>query len=144
MRYPDTHLDAILSRVDIVELLRERIDLEKKGINWYARCPFHQEKTASFSVSPVKQFYHCFGCGAHGRAFDVLVELDGMAFPAAVEELERRTGLKGAREACERPARPLGKDPWVLAIAEERRAQGRLLSDKERRQELEAWKRMRT
>ena len=73
-RLPQSFIDELVSRVDIVELIDARVPLKKKGRDYMACCPFHGEKTPSFSVSPQKQFYHCFGCGAHGTALGFLME----------------------------------------------------------------------
>jgi DNA primase len=89
-----------LSRVDIVEVIDRYVPLKKAGANYVACCPFHSEKTPSFSVSPSKQFYHCFGCGAHGTAIGFLIEYGGKSFPDAVEELARDAGLEVPRTAA--------------------------------------------
>ena len=80
-------------------MIGSRVQLKKAGREYKACCPFHNEKTASFWVSPEKQFYHCFGCGAHGTVLRFLMEHDRMAFPEAVEELASRLGLEIPREA---------------------------------------------
>ncbi|HVE49749.1 MAG TPA: DNA primase [Casimicrobiaceae bacterium] len=90
---PNDFIQTLLSRVDIVEVVDARVPLKKAGANYVACCPFHSEKTPSFSVSPTKQFYHCFGCGAHGTAIGFLMEFAGKSFPDAVEELARDAGL---------------------------------------------------
>jgi DNA primase len=87
-----------------VEVIGSRVQLKKAGREYKACCPFHNEKTASFWVSPEKQFYHCFGCGAHGTVLRFLMEHDRMAFPEAVEELASRLGLEIPREAGTAPA----------------------------------------
>jgi DNA primase len=87
-----------------VEVIGSRVQLKKAGREYKACCPFHNEKTASFWVSPEKQFYHCFGCGAHGTVLRFLMEHDRMAFPEAVEELASRLGLEIPREAGGAPA----------------------------------------
>jgi len=86
-------LDDILGRTDIIELISAYIPLKKAGRNFKACCPFHKEKTASFMVSPEKQIYHCFGCGAGGNAFNFLMQYERMDFPEAVEYLARRAGV---------------------------------------------------
>jgi hypothetical protein len=86
-RIPQHFIDELLQRADIVELIGSRIQLKKAGREYKACCPFHGEKTPSFTVSPNKGFYHCFGCGAHGTALDFLMEYDRLDFLAAVEEL---------------------------------------------------------
>ena len=75
-RIPQNFIDELLSRVDIVEVVNARVPLKKAGREYQACCPFHSEKTPSFTVSPTKQFYHCFGCGAHGTALGFLMEYD--------------------------------------------------------------------
>ncbi len=98
---PNDFIQTLLARVDIVEVIDRHVPLKKAGANYVACCPFHSEKTPSFSVSPSKQFYHCFGCGAHGTAVGFLMEYGGKAFPDAVEELARDAGLEVPR--VERP-----------------------------------------
>jgi DNA primase len=102
-RIPDKFIDDLLARIDIVDVIQERVPLKKAGRDWSARCPFHDERSPSFTVSPAKQFYHCFGCGAHGSAIGFLMNYDRLEFPDAVEELANRAGLKvpyeGGREA---------------------------------------------
>src|SRR6476620_6094510 len=96
-------IQDLLSRIDIVDVIEREVPLKKAGINYAACCPFHSEKTPSFTVSPTKQFYHCFGCGAHGSAIGFLMDYDRLEFPDAVEELASRAGIKvpyeGGREA---------------------------------------------
>src|SRR4029079_16734311 len=94
---PNDFVQTLLSRVDIVEVVDRFVPLKKAGANYVACCPFHSEKTPSFSVSPTKQFYHCFGCGAHGTAIGFLMEHAGKTFPDAVEELARDSGLEVPR-----------------------------------------------
>ncbi len=94
---PQDYLDRLLSRIDIVELIDARLPLRKTGRDYSACCPFHAEKTPSFTVSPTKQFYHCFGCGAHGTAIGFLIEYERLSFPEAVEELARSVGLEPPR-----------------------------------------------
>src|SRR5262245_64965573 len=91
---PDDFIQTLLSRVDIVEVVDRHVPLKKAGANYVACCPFHDEKTPSFSVSPAKQFYHCFGCGAHGTAIGFLMDYAQMEFLEAVEELAHRAGVE--------------------------------------------------
>ena len=102
-RIPERFIDDLLARVDIVDVIQERVPLKKAGRDWSARCPFHDERSPSFTVSPAKQFYHCFGCGAHGSAIGFLMNYDRLEFPDAVEELAHRAGLEvpyeGGRQA---------------------------------------------
>ena len=95
---PADFIQTLLSRVDIVEVVDRFVPLRKAGANYQACCPFHSEKTPSFTVSPTKQFYHCFGCGAHGTAVGFLMEHAGKTFPEAVEDLARDVGLSVPRE----------------------------------------------
>ncbi len=97
-RIPQAFIDELIARTDIVELIGGRVQLKKAGREWKACCPFHNEKTPSFWVSPDKQFYHCFGCGAHGTALGFLMEHDKLPFPDAVEELASRLGLEVPRD----------------------------------------------
>ena len=96
---PQSFIDELIARADIVEVIGLRVPLKKAGREYRACCPFHNEKTPSFWVSPDKQFYHCFGCGVHGTVLKFLMEHDRMAFPEAVEELAQRLGLEVPREA---------------------------------------------
>ncbi len=96
---PRDFIDTLLSRVDIVELINSYTPLKKKGSNYTACCPFHGEKTPSFSVSSTKQFYHCFGCGVSGNAITFLREYDHLEFPDAIEELANRVGIDVPRIA---------------------------------------------
>jgi DNA primase len=102
-RIPQSFIDDLTARADIVELIGSRVELKKAGREYRACCPFHNEKTPSFWVSPVKQFYHCFGCGAHGTALGFLMEYDKLSFPEAIEELASRLGLDVPREAGSQP-----------------------------------------
>ena len=97
---PQHFIDELIARADIVEIVGRRIPLKKAGREFQACCPFHNEKTPSFTVSPTKQFYHCFGCGAHGSALGFLMEYDRLSFPEAVEELAGSLGLEVPREAA--------------------------------------------
>ncbi len=97
-RIPDAFIDDLLARTDIVELIAARVPLKRQGREYSARCPFHDERSPSFTVSPAKQFYHCFGCGAHGSAIKFLMEYDRLEFLDAVEELAKRAGVEVPRE----------------------------------------------
>ena len=83
-RIPQTFIDDLLARVDIVDVVDSRVKLKKTGRNYSACCPFHKEKTPSFTVSPDKQFYYCFGCGASGNAVGFVMDFDHIGFPEAV------------------------------------------------------------
>jgi DNA primase len=116
---PRDFIDTLLARVDIVDVIDRRVPLKKAGQNYQACCPFHSEKTPSFTVSPTKQFYHCFGCGAHGTAIGFLMEYEHMGFPDAVAALAQDIGLP-VPESGE-PERP--KPPPALWDALEQAAQ---------------------
>ncbi|MGL1596742.1 DNA primase [Vibrio parahaemolyticus] len=95
---PRSFIDDLLARLDIVDIIDARVKLKKKGKNYGACCPFHNEKTPSFSVSQEKQFYHCFGCGAHGNAIDFMMAFERLEFVEAIEELASYLGLDVPRE----------------------------------------------
>ncbi len=90
---PQTFIQELLARTDIVEVVGRTVKLRKAGTNWLGLCPFHGEKSPSFTVSPAKQFYHCFGCGAHGSAIGFLMEQSGLGYVEAIHELARAVGL---------------------------------------------------
>lgn len=96
---PRTFIDDLLNRVDIVDVISKSVTLKKSGSNLQGLCPFHQEKSPSFSVSETKQFYHCFGCGAHGSAINFLMEYAGLSFVDAIEDLASTIGLSVPKEA---------------------------------------------
>jgi DNA primase len=96
---PESFIEELLGRVDIVEVVQRHVPLKRAGREFQACCPFHDEKTPSFTVSPQKQFYHCFGCGAHGSAIGFMMNYEGLEFPDAVEELARQASMKVPREA---------------------------------------------
>ncbi len=98
-RIPDSFLDELVARSDIVEIISARVPLKKAGREYKACCPFHNEKSPSFSVSGDKQFYHCFGCGAHGTVIGFLMQYEKMEFLDAVADLAQRAGLELPREA---------------------------------------------
>jgi DNA primase len=98
-RIPQTFIDDVVARSDIVEIIGARVPLKKAGREFKACCPFHNEKSPSFWVSPDKQFYHCFGCGAHGTAVGFLMQYEKLGFLDAVADLAQRAGLEMPREA---------------------------------------------
>ena len=102
-RIPQQFIDDLLNRVDIVEVIDSRVPLKKKGKEYSACCPFHSEKTPSFTVSQNKQFYHCFGCKANGSAIGFLMEYEHLSFPDAIEELARMQGIEVPYEGGQRP-----------------------------------------
>ena len=103
-RIPDAFIDELLARTDLVEVIGTRVPLKRQGREYSARCPFHDERSPSFTVSPVKQFYHCFGCGAHGTAISFLMNYDRLEFLDAVEELAKRNGMEVPKETFQRNA----------------------------------------
>ncbi|VAX08389.1 DNA primase [hydrothermal vent metagenome] len=119
-RIPQSFIDDLINRVDIVELVDNRVPLKKTGREYTACCPFHSEKTPSFTVSPAKQFFHCFGCGAHGTAVGFLMEYDHLSYPEAIEELARQAGLEvpyeGGGRASVDPARQQQSQDFYLIL----------------------------
>ena len=102
---PQDFIDDLIARADIVEVVGRRTQLKKAGREFKACCPFHDEKTPSFTVSPGKGFYHCFGCGAHGTAVGFLMEFDHMSFVEAIESLASSMGVEVPRSESDQPAR---------------------------------------
>ena len=98
-RIPREFIDELLIRADVVDVINARVPLKKKGREYTACCPFHNEKTPSFTVSPNKQFYHCFGCGVHGSAISFLMEYEHLDFVEAIESLAESMGITVPREA---------------------------------------------
>src|SRR5574344_196341 len=130
-KIPQSFIDELLARTDIVELIDSRVRLKKAGKNYQACCPFHNEKSPSFSVSPEKQFYHCFGCGAHGNAIGFLMEYDGLNFPDAIDDLAGQLGLSVPREengghGSAQPAPVISADQYQLMEQASRFFQGEL------------------
>ena len=95
---PESFIQELLSRVDVVDVIDKSVPLKKAGANYSACCPFHNEKSPSFTVSPTKQFYHCFGCGAHGTAIGFVMEYQGLSFVEAIQELARMAGMTVPQE----------------------------------------------
>ncbi|MBS62365.1 DNA primase [Salinisphaera sp.] len=117
-RIPQDFIDQLLERTDIVSLIDARVALKKSGAEYAACCPFHDEKTPSFTVSPTKQFYHCFGCGAHGSAISFLMEYDRLEFRDAVDVLAQQAGLEIPQDAQDSaPAGP-PRDPLFDAMSQ--------------------------
>ena len=107
---PQQFIDDLLDRTDIVEIIDGRVALRKSGQNYSGLCPFHNEKSPSFTVSQTKQFYHCFGCGANGNAIGFLMEFERMEFPVAVETLARAAGIEVPVERQANPEKKKQKD----------------------------------
>ncbi|MFJ3449016.1 DNA primase [Pseudomonas sichuanensis] len=103
---PQSFIDDLLNRTDIVDVVSSRVQLKKTGKNLSACCPFHKEKSPSFTVSPDKQFYYCFGCGAGGNALGFIMDHDNLDFPQAVEELARAAGMEVPREEGRKGQKP--------------------------------------
>ncbi|WP_276783952.1 DNA primase [Thalassolituus oleivorans] len=104
-RIPQSFIDELLARLDVIDVVDSRVKLKKTGKNYSACCPFHNENTPSFTVSPDKQFYYCFGCGASGTALKFVMEYDGLSFPDAVEKLASQAGLEVPKEQISHDAR---------------------------------------
>lgn len=118
-RIPRDFVNELLARVDIVELIGRRVSLKKAGSNFTARCPFHTEKTPSFIVNPQKQFYHCFGCGAHDNAIGFLINHDRLEFVEAVEILAQQCGMEMPQAAIQAiPAAQLPLYPLLQQAAQ--------------------------
>jgi DNA primase len=130
-RIPQTFIDEIVARSDIVEIIGARVALKKSGREFKACCPFHNEKTASFWVSPDKQFYHCFGCGAHGTVLGFLMQYEKLEFLEAVADLAERAGLEVPREAGAGGRDPGSGDSYEI-MAGAARFFGQNLADAER------------
>ncbi|MBX3713599.1 MAG: DNA primase [Lysobacter sp.] len=116
-RIPDAFIDDLLARTDIVELIGTRVPLKRQGREYSARCPFHDERSPSFTVSPTKQFYHCFGCGAHGTAISFLMNYDRLEFLDAVDELAKRAGMEVPRDTQQRNTNPDSVDQYAALEA---------------------------
>jgi len=93
MRFPQAFIDDLRRQADIVRIVQDYVSLKKKGANWMACCPFHKEKTASFSVSPAKDIFYCFGCQKGGSVFNFVMEMERVAFPDAIKIVAEKTGV---------------------------------------------------
>ena len=111
---PKSFIQDLLNRLDIVDVIERYVPLKKAGANYVACCPFHNEKSPSFTVSQSKQFYHCFGCGAHGTAIGFVMEHAGSGFVEAVEDLAKGIGLEVPREASNTPQQKVAPDLYEL------------------------------
>jgi len=132
-RIPDAFIDDLLARTDIVEVINARVPLKRQGKEYSARCPFHDERSPSFTVSPTKQFYHCFGCGAHGTAISFLINYDRLEFLDAVDELAKRAGVEVPRDTQQRNENSDSRDLFNALEAAARFFQAQLVgSDKAR------------
>lgn len=123
---PDSFIQDLLARVDVSDVVGRYVQLKKGGINLLGLCPFHNEKSPSFTVSPTKQFYHCFGCGAHGSAITFLIEHTGASFPEAVRTLASAVGMSvpeenrspGQKAASSRRREEISQHTQVLDLAQ--------------------------
>lgn len=118
-RIPRDFIDQLLARVDIVDVIGERVPLKKAGREYMACCPFHNEKTPSFTVSPSKQFYHCFGCGVHGSAISFLMEYEHLEYVEAIEALARTVGVQVPREGADDAPKKQRRDSNLYSLLEE-------------------------
>jgi len=123
---PDSFIQDLLARVDVADVVGRYVQLKKGGINLLGLCPFHNEKSPSFTVSPTKQFYHCFGCGAHGSAITFLIEHTGASFPEAVRTLASAVGMTvpeenrspGQKAASSRRKEEVSQHTQILSLAQ--------------------------
>ncbi|MGZ8257529.1 MAG: DNA primase, partial [Gallionella sp.] len=113
---PKSFIQDLLNRIDIVDVVERYVPLKKAGANFSACCPFHTEKSPSFTVSQTKQFYHCFGCGAHGTAISFVMEHAGMSFVDAIEELARGIGLDVPHERSAHGQQPASIAPDLYGV----------------------------
>lgn len=116
---PQSFIDDLLHRTDILEVVDKRVPLKKSGKNYQACCPFHNEKTPSFSVQPERQFYYCFGCGAGGNAIGFVMNFDHLDFPQAVETLARDAGVEVPREESKAETRRQSEHAKLLDVLEQ-------------------------
>jgi DNA primase len=116
---PDSFKQDLLNRVDIVDVVGRFVQLKKGGANFMGLCPFHNEKSPSFTVSPAKQFYHCFGCGAHGNAIGFLMEYSGLGYVEAVTDLAENAGMKMPEYEARGSAKALPEGPDLYAIMQQ-------------------------
>lgn len=120
-KIPRDFIQDLLQRLDIVDVVNARVPLKKKGANHMACCPFHQEKTPSFTVSQNKQFYHCFGCGAHGNAIDFMMAFDHLSFIDAVEDAAKHLGLEVPRVLAIQQAKDQAQKPLYEYLSQAQR-----------------------
>jgi len=116
-KLPESFIDNLLSRVDLVEIIGSRVPLKKQGKDYSARCPFHDERSPSFTVSPTKQFYYCFGCGAKGTAISFLMNYDRLTFMDAVEDLAKRAGVEIPKDARQQADADDGRELYAALDA---------------------------
>ncbi len=136
-RIPQSFIDELIARADIAEIIGARVPLKKSGREYKACCPFHGEKTPSFWVSPEKQFYHCFGCGAHGTVLGFLMNYDRLSFPEAIEDLASRLGLEVPREGGDAGPKRVDDEAYELMSRVARFYMEQLLRDDRARSYIE-------
>ena len=120
MYYSDELVEEVRSRNDIVDVVGSYVRLTKKGSSYFGLCPFHSEKTGSFSVTPSKQMYYCFGCGKGGNVFTFLMEQENMSFTEAIQELAQRAGVELPEgDRSEEAKREAGRRSRILEINRE-------------------------
>lgn len=115
-RIPQSFIQDLLSRTDIVDLIQTRVNLKKRGNNYLGLCPFHNERTPSFTVSANKQFYYCFGCGAHGNAINFLMAFDRMEFIEVITDLSTQQRLEIPTEISQH-SQPAESDDYYTLLA---------------------------
>ncbi|MEK7758751.1 MAG: CHC2 zinc finger domain-containing protein, partial [Pseudomonadota bacterium] len=128
-KIPKKFIDDLLSRIDIVDVIDARVPLRKAGKDYKACCPFHEEKTPSFTVSQDKQFYHCFGCGVNGSAIKFLMDYEHMSFPEAVKDLAQRAGITVPQDTHYSDDKPDITAPLLDVLAQADRFYRRMLRE---------------
>ena len=138
-RIPQPFIDEVVARSDIVDIIGARVPLKKSGREYKACCPFHSEKSPSFWVSPEKQFYHCFGCGAHGTVVGFLMQYEKLGFLDAVADLAERAGLELPHETQGRP-KPGSGDLYEVMVRAARFFEQNLADDPRARIPTRTWR----
>ena len=128
-KIPKQFIDDLLSRIDIVDVIDARVPLKKAGKDYKACCPFHEEKTPSFTVSQDKQFYHCFGCGVNGSAIKFLMDYEHMSFPEAVKDLAQRAGISVPHDSQYSDDKPDVTAPLLEVLGQADRFYRRMLRE---------------
>jgi len=128
-KIPKKFIDDLLSRIDIIDVIDARVPLKKAGKDYKACCPFHEEKTPSFTVSQDKQFYHCFGCGVNGSAIKFLMDYEHMSFPEAVKDLAQRAGVRVPQDTQYSEDKPDITAPLLDVLSQADRFYRRMLRD---------------
>src|SRR5260370_40812592 len=105
-RFGDDKIEEVRNRADVVEVIGAHVRLRRTGRNFTGLCPFHNEKTPSFTVNPERGFFHCFGCGAGGTVFDFMIKIEGLTFPEALQSLAARYGITLPERSADSRAGP--------------------------------------